>query len=266
MNDRTNDATTLRVLDEAFAELERRADRVSAEVPFAPPTAPHRRRWPVVAAAAAGVAAVATGAALLAQPGGHSKHPVAGGGPSRTGSAPVSTSASAQRQLVPSSPEEIARRFRAVLADTVPGATFTETATGHAVNVTLPSPSGRASAVRVPNGSANGAAIIGQLTVGHVTGGYDVQMLDARGAKAACESEAHCSTKVFADGATLAVGKDVLEGGGVTYVADFVRADGAEVLMHVSNRPDPKGGGAIQSPTPPVTVAQLRAIVTSNLW
>jgi hypothetical protein len=260
----------LPALADAFAELERRADRVTAEVPFAAPRKAERRRWPVVAAAAAGVAVVATGAALLAQAGGPSSKPAAGGGSSPVGSAPVpaSPSVSAQRELVPSSPAEIARRFRAVLGDTMTStATFTVTDTGHAVTVTLPSRSGGLNNVPVSNGSKpNGAAIVGQLTAGGVTGGYDVQMLDAHGEKASCDTPVRCSTTVFADGATLAVGRDALEGGGVTFVASFVRADGTEVLMHVSNRADPKGAGARLADKPPLTTAQLRAIVTSDLW
>jgi hypothetical protein len=158
-----------------------------------------------------------------------------------------------------------------VLADAVSStATFTVTDTGHAVQVSLPPmPSGSAGNVRLPTGgndaTPNGAAIVGQLTVDGVTGGYDVQMLAAHGAKASCEDEAHCTSSDFSDGSTLAVGRERLADGGVTYVADFVRADGAEVLMHVSDRADPKGGGALAA-APPLTPAQLRAVVTSKLW
>ena len=266
MND---EKSSLTVLSDAFAELERRADVVTAEVAFVPPPVAHRRRWPVIAAAAAGVAAIATGATLLAQPDGHSARPVAGGHSSaRTVASPApTTTVTGPRELVPSSPEEIARRFRAVLADRDLQATFTVTDTGHAVTVTLPSASGGNAPVRVPNGRPNGAAIVGQLTAGGVTGGYDVQLLKANDiGKASCDTEAHCTLTTFADGSSLATARLQLQGGGVTYEADFVRTDGVEVLMHVSNRKDPKGAGAVLAAAPPLTTAQLRAIVTSNLW
>lgn len=267
-NEMNDERSSLTVLTDAFAELERRADRVSAEVPYVLPAAGRRRRWPVVAAAAAGVAVVATGAALLAQPDKHPGRTAAGGSspvsrPSTTGSTP-----SSRDERVPTSPEEIARRFQAALDDvTTRTATFTVTDTGHAVTVTLPSPSGRINApVHVPNGSQNGAAIVGRLTVGAATGGYDVQMMDAHGAKASCDDPTHCSFKVFADGTTVAVGQDELEGGGVTYVADVVRTDGVEVLLHVSNRKDPKGAGPVLAAKPPLSLAQVRAVVLSNRW
>jgi len=259
----TDNRSSLTVLTDAFAELERRADRVTAEVAYVPPTTGHRRRWPVIAAAAAGVAVVATSAALLAQPDGKTARPVAGG----QSSAPVVASPSqpaARRELVPSSPEELARRFRAVLGDM---ATFTVTDTGHAETVRLPQASGGNARVRLPNGRPNGAAIAGQLTAGGVTGGYDVQMLKANDiAGASCDTDTHCTLRTFADGSSLGIARLELQGGGVTYEADFVRTDGVEVLMHVSNRKDPKGAGAILGDAPPLTTKQLRAIVTSNLW
>jgi len=268
MSDDMNDRSSLTVLADAFTELERRADVVTAEVAFVPPAAARHRRWPVIAAAAAGVAVVATGAALLAQPSGHSGRTAAGGRSTPVGSVSQSTASVSQRDLVvPSSPAEIARRFRTVLGDT---ATFTVTDTGHAVTVTLPKPTGSSGDLQVPKAppttAPNGAAIVGRLTAGGVTGGYDVQMLKVSdGTKASCDGPTHCSLTKLGNG-TLAIGRIRLEGGGVTYTGDFVRTDGAEVLLHVSNRESPKGAGPVLGAKPPLSLAQVRAIVMSKLW
>jgi hypothetical protein len=55
-------------------------------------------------------------------------------------------------------------------------------------------------------------------------------------------------------------------------MACLKRPDGTMVLMHVGNQEDPQGvainspGGAILSSQPPLTLDQLKAIVTSDKW
>jgi hypothetical protein len=43
------------------------------------------------------------------------------------------------------------------------------------------------------------------------------------------------------DGSSLAVGREPLGGGGITYLVNLIRVDGVEILMHLSNEGDPKG-------------------------
>ena len=58
----------------------------------------------------------------------------------------------------------------------------------------------------------------------------------------------------------------------MSYLACLKRPDGTMVLMHVGNQEDPQGavinspGGEIYSPQPPLTLDQLKAIVTSDKW
>ena len=263
--------TDLTKLSDAFAELERRADTATSATTFDVPVARGRLRWPLVAAAALGVAAVAGGVAVVAQSSRPAAAPVAGGHsvtPRPTTPAPVSATASVAFR-VPDSPDELARRFRVVLGNS---ATFTVTDTGHAVTVRVPSYSPGAGSGAQPTmsaspGTPNGAAIVGTLTAAGVTGGFDLQIFTTTpGSKAFCDSPTRCSITRLADGSSIAIGRSRVIGGGMTYEADLIRADGVEFLMHVSNERDPKGESTVLANRPPLTQAQMKAIVTSGRW
>jgi hypothetical protein len=273
----SDDRTDLRTLGAAFAELERRADAAAAATTFAVPARRHHARIPLVAAASVGVLAVATGATLLAEHAGSGARHVAAGGassPAALTTAAAPGTVSSPGITVPATPEELEQRFRDVLAGS---ATFTVT---DSAGSTVGGPEPTSSGSRVPGhshpsapatlsaGSSNGAAIVGTLTAGGVTGGFDLQILqDGPGGHGAwCDRPRHCTIKQRADGSSLAVGREGLEGGGVTYQADLVTGDGVEILMHVSNQHDPKGDSRVLAAHPPLTEQQLAAIVTSDRW
>jgi hypothetical protein len=261
--------TDLRALHDAFEELERRADAVTAAKPFDHPTRAHASRPGTrlvpIALAAAVVAGVATGAVLLvpdADPGTGTAQPAA----SAT-SAPVVTTTPAPAH---ESPEVLAERFRAVLGDL---ATFAVTESGPgAMRMTVPdSPN-----ATPPTGSeqpesptALGAAIVGTLTSAGVTGGFDLLMYPGNtGDKAHCDlpDEPGCVVRDLPDGSSLATGRHELEGSGVTNQVTLIRPDGLVFSMHVSNRQSPKGSGPLLGAAPPLTVDQLVAIATSDRW
>jgi hypothetical protein len=157
-----------------------------------------------------------------------------------------------------------------VLGDT---ATFTVTDTGHAVTISAPSriPSGGSVELPVPAGKPNGAAIVGVLTAGGVSGGYDIQIFqNDPGTKAACDDpdSSTCSVRRLDDGSSLATGHEQLQNNadGVTYQADLIRPDGVEFLMHTSNERDPKGESAVLADHPPLSIDDMVAILTSNRW
>jgi hypothetical protein len=271
-------------LHDAFAELERRADAASAFMPLELPPRRRPQRRPAarlvpVAVTAFVVAGLAAGATLLAP--GHD-------GGTRTGASPGAGSATPRPQpsptpphsVVPRDPDELAARFRVVLGDL---ATFTVTETGAAARVAVP-PNPTATAhpragtgttvTRQPNGSQTthvGAAIVGTLTAGGVTGGYDLQIYpDDPGSKARCDDpdRSRCGIRTLADGSTLAVGQEPLENAriGVTYEVSMVRPDGVTFLMHMSNERSPKGASEVLAAHPPLTTDQMVAIVTSPRW
>jgi hypothetical protein len=266
-------------LTEAFTELERRADAVSAARPPEPMVhrtgSRPRPRLLLVAASVVAVSTVAVGTTLLTRDDGSSGS--AGTAGSKTASHPSPTVA--RTFQIPTTAEDLAQRFRTVLAGT---ATFTVTETGHAVTVHLPaapSRSGRRQAndvtpnspVSAASSELNGAALVGLLTASGVTGGYDLQIFRASpGAKAMCDDpdRSHCTARRLADGSWLAVGRERLENAarGITYQVDLVRPDGAEFIMHVSNERSPKGASDVLGAHPPLTTRQMIAIVTSDLW
>lgn len=259
-------------LTDAFTELERRADAaLGALVEPTLPVAPrHRSRLPLVAASAVGVLAVSGGVTLFASGGG--SHPQASA-PPMTSAAHSSTVAAPVAFQIPRTPADLARRFRVVLGDM---ATFTVTDTGQPANVTLPSPTmsaaGPSQPTRMSNGSAkpNGAAIVGTLTASGVTGGFDLQIFRTAPGKAWCDDpdRSQCTVRRLADGSSLAVGSEPLQDAAiaVTYQVNLIRTDGVEFLMHVSNEASPKGASVVLAPHPPLTRAQLSAIVTSGRW
>jgi hypothetical protein len=266
--------STLPTLADAFAELERRADVATAQRcdDVAPAVPVRRRARPLLIAASVTVTlGVAGGAALLAH--GDRAHPDRAGGLPPTAPPTRGTASTSPTFEIPQTAQDLATRFRAVLGEL---ATFTVTDTGAAVTITLP-PTPAASeplGQPQPNGAAstpNGAAIVGELTSAGVTGGYDIQIFqNSAGGPASCDdpSESRCTTRATADGGSLAIGREPLQGAadGVTYQVELVRADGVEFLMHVSNERDPKGESPVLAPQPPLTTAQMVSIVMSDRW
>ena len=240
----------LKALEDAFAELERRADNA----PLRAEAGKSRRpRLVPVAAAVLVAGGLVTGVALLA----------GGSGDGPSSSVRVGSSASTPTKklpvahsVVPTSAKQLEERFRTVLGNT---GTFTVTDTGGPVETD-------------GNGNAKpgtGAAIVGVLTANGSSGGYDLQIIKSGGVPGAhCEDldRADCKIHTVADGASLAVSTEPLEGGGSTQMVDLVRKDGVEFLMHVSNQRDPKGPSTILSPRPPLTTDQMVKIVTSEQW
>jgi hypothetical protein len=254
--------STLQTLTEAFAELEREADAYPLNETGVHRAARHRVRVPLVAASIVGACGVAAGLALM---GNSHRAPAAtdAGAPEPT----ARSTAAPPPFRVPQSPAELARRFRVVLGGT---ATFTVTAVGAPVRMVMPEAPTRSGAVRnVVPAKPNGAAIVGRLTADGVTGGFDLQIYRAaKGDRAFCDLIVGCKLRRMADGSTLAVGRDRLEGAanGLTYDVDLVRSDGVAFLMHVSNERDPKGDSPLLASEPPLSPKQMIAIVTSERW
>jgi hypothetical protein len=265
--------TDLRTLHDAFDELERRADAVTADRPRDLPArgrGTSRTRLVLAAAAVVAVAGLATATTLLV-PGDDTTGQVAA--PPDAVSTTLPTVTSEPSSAVPTDPAELAERFRAVLGDT---ATFTVTETGPgAVRMTLPpSPS----AGPPPDGEATntgtplGAAIVGTLTAGGVTGGFDLLMYpgDNPGEQARCDTPEPpaCTVRQLPDGSSLATGQTTLEGSanGKTYMVHLIRPDGVVFTMHVSNQRSPKGASDELGSQPPLTVDQLVEIATSDRW
>lgn len=298
--------TDFRTLTDAFAELERRADEASAAMPAdtAHHVPPRHRAGPLlIAASVVAVLAVVAAVALLAR-GRNAGTDAAAGPPTPTQRATHSASPKTSDTFqVPQTPAELARRFQVVLGGS---ATITVTDTGAPVQASVPAaPTRTVPAVpnhvvpgvprhgvpatptqtvpAVPNGStgyqtalpasgeANGAAIVGTLTASGVTGGFDLQIFrDRPGGTAMCDDpdRSRCTVRRLADGSSLAVGREPLQGAAhaVTFSVDLIRPDGVEFLMHVSNERDPKGESSVLAAQPPLTTQQMTAIVTSSRW
>ncbi|KOX14432.1 hypothetical protein ADK67_42225 [Saccharothrix sp. NRRL B-16348] len=265
--------TDLRALNDAFEELERRADAATARMPLGlpPRTRPaaswSRTRLVPITLAAAVVAGVATGAVLLVptnDPGSQTGLLAASSTPP-----PVTTTSTPPPPPAHESPEVLAERFRAVLGDL---GTFVVTETGPGASVmTLPAgPLTGAPTTLDPEPTKQvGSSIVGTLTATGVTGGFDLLMYPGRaGDKAQCAlpDEPSCTVRDLPDGSTLATGQFGLEGSGVTNEVKLIRPDGLVFGMHVSNRQSPKGSGPVLAGHPPLTVEQLVAIATSDRW
>ncbi|MGX7681684.1 hypothetical protein ACSMXN_22595 [Jatrophihabitans sp. DSM 45814] len=312
----------LNTLNEAFSELQRRADAAfagsteddgryladitleAADLATAP--ARGRSRLPLVAASIATVAVVTAGGVGFVL---FSRDTASTSGAAGSGSKTVSAVSAAAAKTpatagsaafqIPQTPAELAGRFRTVLGTM---ATFKVTDTGAAETITLPSgpksvaagadshpptatradpsasgvpgvPSQPSKSARIDNSAPqkNGAAIVGTLTSAGTTGGFDLQIYQAgAGEKAWCDDpdRADCVVKRLADGSSLAIGNEQLEGAGngVTYSANLIRPDGVELLMHVSNEASPKGASTVLATHPPLTSQQLTEILTSSLW
>ena len=265
--------TDLRVLHEAFEELERRADAATARMPVGGSTRtranapkPGARLVPIALAAAV-VAGVATGAVLLVPKDGTSTQTAQPGASSTA--PPVTTTSTPTPPPAHESPEVLAERFRAVLGDL---ATFVVTETGPGASImTLPAgPStGAPTGVDPAPPKQVGSSIVGTLTAAGVTGGFDLLVYPGKaGDLAQCDlpDEPSCSVRDLPDGSTLATSQSALEGSGVTNQVKLIRPDGLVFGMHVSNRQSPKGSGPLLGGQPPLTVEQLVLIATSDRW
>ncbi|CCH29998.1 hypothetical protein ABZ816_31990 [Actinosynnema sp. NPDC047251] len=267
----------LRTLHDAFAELERRADATAMGT--APVARPRRAvRLVPVAATAVAVAVLVAGAVWLV-PGDSGTHTA--GPPS---AAPITTVA---RGPVPASPDDLIARFRVVLGDT---ATFEAT-----TQVTLPAgsassqnPSPPGSGLVVPltvdPGAPTSALLGGTLNSAGVTGSFSLTILPGDSEPGAWCSfrrtgpgllparPEDCVVSTLPDGSRLATETARPAPGAVSHMASLKRPDGTTVLLHVGNQEDPHGaainspGGRIYSPQPPLTLDQLKAIVTSGKW
>ncbi|MEO6090739.1 MAG: hypothetical protein ABIQ18_47320 [Umezawaea sp.] len=257
----------LHTLHDAFAELERRAD--AADAGTAPVVRPRRAVQLVpVAATVVAVAGLVAGAVWLVpgDPGTHAAGPP---------TAPFTTTA---RSPVLSSPGDLIARFGVVLADTLPFV-VTQKITLPALSLTDASQPGTGSVVttlspEVPNGSTS-ASISGTLTSAGGSGGFSltIRPTDVEpGEWCGRSRKKDCDVSTLPDGSQLTTGTARLALGAVSYLAYRTRLDGTMVLMQVSNQEDPGGaelntpGGQIHAPQPPLTLDQLKAIVTSDKW
>jgi hypothetical protein len=257
----------LRALHDAFGELERRADAApsSASAMTAPPARHRMARLVPVAATVVVVAGLAAGAVWLV-PGDNAGTQAASPptGTSTTASSPTSAPG------VPKTPEELIDRFTAILGGT---ATFTVTEQGPGAGVVTapagPDNNGQTTAGDSPVTEV-GASIVGTLTAGGVTGGFDLQTYPASPSdKPSCEglSPDECTVSTLPDGTVVRVDRyDNLEGGGTTFHAAVLHADGNMFDMHVSNQRSPKGASDKLGTRPPLTTDQMVAILTSERW
>ncbi|MDQ2583981.1 hypothetical protein [Saccharothrix yanglingensis] len=271
----------LRVLHDAFAELERRADAVTAERAFESTSPAKSRTAPrlaLVAAAVVVVAGAAAGTALLV-PDDRPGTQVAASSTTDVPTADLPTTASTP-PAPPGTPEELAARLRAVLGGT---ATFTVTEAGPgAVVMTAPAaPTAGAwstpppaptstSASTSAAGTQVGASIVGTLTADGITGGFHLIVYPGMRGEARCDGipGSDCTTSTLPDGSSLTTQRTALQGSptGVTQMVNLVRPDGVALILHVSNVTDPKGLGAQLADVPPLTVERMAGIVTSDLW
>jgi hypothetical protein len=250
----------LRTLHDAFAELDRRADAAAAGT--APVVRPRRAvRLVPVAATVVAVAGLVASAVWLV-PGDSGTH----------AASPPDTSSSTAPSSGPvlTSPDDLIARFRVVLGDT---ATFEVT---QKMIVPKASPSKQpGSGVTKLDGTDGGPFVVGTLTSAGVTGGFSLTIYPSDSepdewCRLSRTKDCHVST--LPDGSRLATGAAQPAPGAMSYLACLKRPDGTMVLMHVSNQEDPMGaaidspGGRIYSPQSPLTLDQLKAIVTSDKW
>ncbi|WP_223165914.1 hypothetical protein, partial [Lentzea indica] len=192
--------------------------------------------------------------------------------------APSTTTA---RGPVPTSPDDLIARFRVVLGDT---ATFEVTqkinvpGPGAVPSSKNPAPPGTGSVVtpQVPNPDATSSAlVVGTLTSAGITGSFSLMIYPSDsepGEWCRLSRTKDCDVSTLPDGSRLVTGTGHQAPGAVSYLACLMRPDGTMVIMHVGNQEDPGGaainspGGRIYSPQPPLTLDQLKAIVTSGKW
>jgi hypothetical protein len=248
----------LRTLHDAFAELERRVDAAAT----APVVRPRRAvRLVPVAATVVAVAGLAAGAVWLVPSGS-----VTPAGPPTTSALSTTTA----RSPLPASPDDLIARFKVVLGDT---ATFEVTQKLSVPKISSskqPEPG-----VTRLDGPDGDAFVLGTLTSAGVTGSFamTVQSTDSEpGEWCRFSHKESCDVSTLPDGSRLALGTGRMAPGAVSYLATVKRPDGTSVLVMVGNQEDPGGaaigspGGRIYSSQPPLTLEQLKAVVTSDKW
>ncbi|TDV41404.1 hypothetical protein [Actinophytocola oryzae] len=193
-------------------------------------------------------------------------------GPQAAGPPTTSSStapATARGPLHPS-PDDLIARFRVVLGET---ATF-EVTTKSTVPRTTQSQNPGPGEVKLedPDGDA---LVAGTLTTAGVTGGFSLMIYPSDSEPdewCRLSRTEDCDLSTLPDGSRLATGAAQPFPGSVSYMACLKRPDGTLVLMRLSNQEDPGGaaidspGGEVYSPQPPLTLDQLKAIVTSDKW
>jgi hypothetical protein len=271
----------LRTLHDAFAELERRADAAAAGT--APVVRPRRAvRLVPIAATVVAVAGLVAGAVWLV-PGDSGTH--AASPPTTSSStAPSTTTAGSP---VPASPDDLIARFRVVLGDT---ATFEVTTKntlpgGPPSSKNTPPPGSELVVPQTVNPDFPTSALIGgTLTSAGVTGSFSLMIFPGDSEPSVWCSfhrtgpgrpparPEDCVVSTLPDGSRLATETARPAPGAVSYMACLKRPDGTTVLMNVGNQEAPGGaainspGGKIYSPQAPLTLDQLKAIVTSGKW
>lgn len=261
----------LRTLHDAFAELDRRADAATAgaAADMAPVVRPRRAvRLVPVAATVVAVAALVASAVWLV-PGDSGTH--AASPPSTTPSTTTPSTTTA-RGWAPSSPDDLIARFRVVLGDT---ATF-EVTKKSTVPKSRPSnqPDTQTGVIAL-EGPPDRPFISGTLTSAGGAGGFGLMMFPNESEpEESCKLSRtnDCVVSTLPDGSRLATTSTRPAPGAVAYLASLKRPDGTMILMEVSNQEDPSGaalespGGRIHASQPPLTLDQLKAIVTSDKW
>ncbi|MEV6240188.1 hypothetical protein [Lentzea sp. NPDC051838] len=252
----------LRTLRDAFAELDRRAD--AATTGTAPVVRPRRvMRLVPVAATVAAVACLVAGAVWLVP-----RDP----GTQVAGPPTTAPSTTTGRVSLPTSPDDLIARFRVVLGDT---ATFEVTDKG---TVPKASPSGQPGSepgvIRLdgPDGYPFAG---GTLTSADVTGSFNlaVHFSDSKPTEWCRLARTNgCDVSTLPGGSRLVTGTGQEASGAVWHLACLVRPDGMMVIIRMGNQEDPGGavpntpGGRFLGPRPPLTLDQLKAIVTSDKW
>ncbi|MET0237583.1 MAG: hypothetical protein ABW224_23260 [Kibdelosporangium sp.] len=258
----------LRTLHDAFTELERRAD--AADMGTAPVTRQRRAvRLVPIAATVVAVAGLVAGAVWLVP--GDSGTPAAG--------PPTTSSSTMARSPVPASPDDLIARLRVVLGDTATFAVTTKTTVPGASPSSAKSRQPGTESVVTPlpaNPDGPTSALVGgTLTSAGVTGSFGVTIYpsDSDPSEWCSRSRGRdCDLSTLPDGSRLATGTAQPAPGAVSHLACLKRPDGTTILMLVGNQEDPQGavinspGGAIYSPRPPLTLDQVKAIVTSDKW
>jgi hypothetical protein len=250
----------LRTLEDAFAELERRAD--AAATGTAPVVRQRRAvRLVPVAATVVAVAGLVAGVVWLVP--GDSGTPTAG--------PPTAPSTTQTRSPFPTSLDGVIARFKVVLGDT---ATFEVTQKGTMPRTSASAPPGpEPSAIRL-DGPDGDPFFSGTLTSAGATGGFGLMIAsgDFEPGRWCGYSSENCQVSTLPDGSRLATGTTKRSPGAVAYLAVVKRPDGTAIVLNVSNQEDPSGavigtpGGRVYSPQPPLNLDQMKAIVTSDKW
>jgi hypothetical protein len=257
-------------LDDAFEELERRADAADDLIGVPAPGQPRRRYpssrvrvGPVAAAVATvtAVAAVAVGVGYAST--GHSHHPAGAGIPPTPSTAPLIRSSTA-----PSTATSTAKR-PAVSATDVPK-------TQAALIARFRSILGGTATITVDSANSTDKLITGVLTSTSGTRGLYVLELDKN--VAICGSIARPGQKLTplpcphvttrADGSRLKVDRNFPDGPphGVMNDAILSRPDGWQISLYTANVQGKYYGAPLLGKQPALTTADVTDVVTSPAW